>query len=146
MNQLNEVLLGAWLRLSTSINNSRVVSDIPYNESLICNILYRNHIDHPERNLTATELCNETKMLKSQMNRTLNQMEAKNLITKERSESDKRKVYIRLNTEQTEIYLTQHAKILSLLDAIIEKLGEYETQEVIHMLNHISDVADDLIK
>ena len=67
----NEALLGAWLRLSTSINNSRLVTELPYNESLICNVLYRNDLLHNEKKLTATELCAETKILKSQMNRSL---------------------------------------------------------------------------
>ena len=93
MQQLNEVLLGAWLRISTVINNSRLVSEMSYNESLICNILYRNATEHPEHTMTATDLCAETRILKSQMNRILTQLEEKKLITRERSSEDKRKIY-----------------------------------------------------
>lgn len=143
--QLNETLLGAWLRLSTSINNSRVVSEISYNESLICNILYRNALEHPEQKLTATDLCQETKILKSQMNRILTQLEDRNLITRERSSEDKRKVYISLSDQQSNAYLKQHAQILSLLDTIIEKLGKEQTLEIIRALNGISDIANELI-
>lgn len=144
--QLNEVLLGAWLRLSTSINNSRVVSEISYNESLICNILYRNMLEHPEQKLTATDLCRESRILKSQMNRILTQLENKNLITRERSSEDKRKVYVSLSSEQSNAYLKQHAQILTLLDAIIEKFGQEQTLEIIRALNGISDIADEVIK
>lgn len=144
MKPRNEALLGAWLRLSTSINNSRLTSDMPYKESLICNILYRNSLDTPDRLLTATDLCSMTKMLKSQMNRTLNQLEEKNMITRERSPEDKRKVYIHLEPEQAQAYLDQHEKILSLLDAIIERLGVEETENAIHVLHTISDIADEL--
>ena len=144
--QLNELLLGAWLRLSTSINNSRVVSEMSYNESLICNILYRNAAENPEQKLTATNLCYESKILKSQMNRILTQLEKKNLITRERSAEDKRKIYVSLTSEQSNAYLKQHAQILDLLDAIITKLGEEQTKEVIRALNGISDVADEVIK
>ena len=144
--QLNEILLGAWLRLSTAINNSRLVSEISYNESLICNILYRNTTENPKNPLTATDLCAETKILKSQMNRILTQLEEKNLIIRERSSEDKRKVYIRLSMEQSNTYLKQHAQILKLLDDIIEKLGKEQTQEVIHALNEISNVAGEIIK
>ena len=63
--QLNEVLLGAWLKISTAINNSRLVSEMSYNESLICNILYRNATEHPDVLLTATDLCAETKILRN---------------------------------------------------------------------------------
>lgn len=144
--QLNEVLLGAWLKLSTAINNSRIVSEMSYNESLICNILYRNATESPDKALTATDLCVETKILKSQMNRILTQLERKNLITRERSKEDKRKIFIRLTTEQSNAYLKQHEQILKLLDEIIEKLGEEKAKEIIHALNRISNVADEIIK
>lgn len=144
--QLNEVLLGAWLKISTAINNSRLVSEMSYNESLICNILYRNATEDPEHFLTATDLCNETKILKSQMNRILSQLEEKNLITRNRSSQDKRKVYVQLTTEQSNAYLKQHAQILELLDDIIEKLGEEKTLEIINALNGISAVAGEIIK
>ncbi len=144
--QLNEVLLGAWLKISTAINNSRLVSEMSYNESLICNILYRNSTESPEKKLTATDLCAETRILKSQMNRILTQLEEKNLITRERSPEDKRKVYVHLTTEQSNAYLKQHEKILKLLDDIIEKLGEEQTKEVIQALNGVSEIAGEIIK
>ena len=128
--QLNEALLGAWLRLSISINNSRVVSEISYKESLICNILYRNATESPEQSLTATDLCKETRILKSQMNRILTQLENKNLITRERSPEDKRKVFIRLTSEQSNAYIKQHAQILALLDTIIDKLAQNRPKEL----------------
>lgn len=144
--QLNEVLLGAWLKISTAINNSRLVSEMSYNESLICNILYRNSTEKPEKKLTATDLCAETRILKSQMNRILTQLEEKNLITRERSPQDKRKIYVHLTTEQSNAYLKQHEKILKILDDIIEKLGEEQTKELIRALNGVSDVAGKIIK
>ena len=143
--QLNKALLGAWLRLSISINNSRVVSELSYNESLICNILYRNEAEAPGQTMTATDICRETKILKSQMNRILTQLEKKNLITRERSVEDKRKVFVRLTSEQSNAYLRQHAQILELLDTIIVKLGKQQTENIIRALNGISDVADELI-
>jgi len=143
--QLNEALLGAWLKLSTAINNSRLVSEMSYNESLICNILYRNVAECPEKTLTATDLCDETKILKSQMNRILTQLEEKNLIIRERSSEDKRKIYIRLTSDQSNAYLKQHEQILKLLDDVIAKLGKEQTKEIIRALNGISDVADEII-
>lgn len=144
--QLNEALLGAWLKLSTAINNSRLVSEMSYNESLICNILYRNSTENPGTELTATDLCTETKILKSQMNRILTQLEEKKLITRERSEQDKRKVFVRLTSEQSNAYLKQHEQILKLLDDIIEKLGEEQTEDIIRALNGICNVANEIIK
>lgn len=144
--QLNEVLLGAWLKISTAINNSRLVSEMSYNESLICNILYRNSTESPEKKMTATDLCSETRILKSQMNRILTQLEEKNLITRERSLVDKRKIFVHLSTEQSNAYLKQHEKILRLLDDIIEKLGEEQAKGVIRALNDVSDIAGEILK
>lgn len=146
MLQTNEALLGAWLRLSTSINNSRLVTDLPYNESLICNVLYRTELTSPDKLLTATELCAETKILKSQMNRILEQMEEKALIFRERSPEDKRKIFIRLNHDQNTAYFKQHQKILAIMDSVIEKLGEGKSRIVVRTLNDISDVADELFQ
>lgn len=145
MTDLNEQLLEAWLLLSTTIINNKVVSDMPYNEALICNILYKNQLNAPERRLTATDLCLETKMLKSQMNRTLNSMEKKNLISRERSLQDKRQVFISFHPENAAAYHKQHERILQMADAIIERLGIPKTQEVIELLEHVSDMAREVL-
>lgn len=144
MNTMNEDFLTAWLRLSTSINNPRIVSELTYNESLICNILYNQLRNTSETRLTATDLCNATKMLKSQMNRTLNALESKNLITKERSSSDKRLIYITMNIEQVNLYRKQHEKILNIIDAAIQRLGKEKALKTIEVFNSISDLADNL--
>ena len=88
---MNEELLEAWLRLSTILCNDRIVSEMPYNEALICNILYRQEMQKEDKKLTATDLCKQTKMLKSQMNRTLQCMEEKKIITRQRSDVHNRK-------------------------------------------------------
>lgn len=142
---INEMLLSSWLRLSTSIHNSRMVSEMSYNESLICNLLYRHHVNGNQPPLTATGLCNITKMLKSQMNRTLNQLEEKGMISRERSDSDKRQIHIFLNLEQAKSYEKQHEKILQLLDCIIGELGMEQAKDAILLFEKLSDIADRLL-
>lgn len=141
----NEELLNAWLHLSTAINNERLVSDMPYNESLICNILYRNQKNSPEKELTATDLCQMTRMLKSQMNRTLTGMEEKGTIIRERSEKDKRRIYVRMAESQIEAYEQMHRKILALVDAIIEKAGEEQTNRIIQTFHYVADIAEGVL-
>ena len=142
---INEELLGAWLKLSVAINNEKVVSDMPYNEALICNILYRNRIYDPLKKLTATDLCNATKMQKSQMNRTLNNMEEKSLIVRERSELDKRQVFVSLNMEQNEIYERQHVKILEMIDSLTERLGEEKSDQALQLFTMITNIAEEIM-
>ena len=145
MKNINETLLATWLRLSTAINNSRVVSELTYNESLICNILYQHSFGETKQELTATDLCKKTKILKSQMNRTLNHLEELGIILKKRSTADKRRVFILLNKAQADKYEKQHTEILTLLDAIIEKLGAEKAHQTIEILNTISEIADEVL-
>lgn len=139
----NEALLKAWLRLSTSVINSRIVSEMSYNESLVCGILYSH--SKAGKILTATELCQITKMLKSQMNRTLNQLEEKGMILRHRSAADKRQVQLTFNMEHADQYEKQHEDILSLIDHIISKLEPQETAQTISLFNKIADIADGIL-
>ena len=143
---LSEALLGAWLHISTSINNSRIVKTLSYNESLICNYLYRNQLEKDAEQMTATKLCERTKILKSQMNRTLNQLEVKGMIQRERSAKDKRVIYIRLNSEAIKDYEQQHETIMEILKRIIAELGLQRTKETIATLEKVCDIADNLFE
>ncbi len=144
MTSKNEILLDSWLRLTTTIINPRVVYAMSYNESLVCNVLHR-YQNQPDKLITATELCAETKILKSQMNRILNQLEENKMITRTRSTEDRRQVYISLNPENMTPYEEQHAKILSLLDNISARLGEEKTAQTIALFDEISDIAETLL-
>ncbi|MGN1267251.1 MAG: MarR family winged helix-turn-helix transcriptional regulator [Dorea sp.] len=146
MKELSEEILDAWLRLSQSVNNDRVVTDLSYNESLICNILYRAQAKTPDREITATDLCSETKILKSQMNRTLNILEEKELILRERSTSDKRRVLIRLNPAHLKTYEIQHQKILNLIDAIISEIGDEKSVQAMDLFHTIADIAGKVLE
>lgn len=144
MENLNEELLNAWLRLTTSIVSSRIVPDMTYNESLVCNILY-NHYKHSDEKLTATILCRETKMLKSQMNRTLNRLEERGMITRERSTQDKRHVFVTPVLENCSGYIAQHKKILHAMDAMIERMGVEKAQQAIEIFTIAANNADSLL-
>ena len=84
-------------------------------------------------------------MLKSQMNRTLVSMEQKNYITRERSTLDKRQIFITLNPEQMDLYQKQHRKILSIIDKLIEKMGEDKALEAIRTFQLIADTAEEVL-
>lgn len=145
MKETNEGLLRAWLKLSTSVVNDRVVSDLSYNEALICNILYREKVTNPESHMTATDLCQETRMLKSQMNRTLCRMEARGLICRERSEEDKRKIYVFMNPDHMGMYHDLHRKVLKLVDGIVAEIGEQKARLITDLMEEISTAADRLL-
>lgn len=145
MKDLNEEVLDAWLRLTTAISNAKLVSDMPYNEALICNLLYNSQKQQPDIPLTATDLCKTTQILKSQMNRTLQSMEDKGLIERERSTQDKRQVFLRLNTDSP-AFRTQHAKSLKLIDSLIEKTGEDKAEKIAQLFAEIATLAQETIQ
>ena len=145
MEELNEALLSAWIRLSASVINSRVVEELSYSESQVCHALYRSYQKDPDHCMTATSLCAETKMLKSQMNRTLNLLESKGIITRQRSEQDKRHVYVRVNWEGAGVYRAQHDRILKLVDGIIGRMGISRARDAVDLLNQIANIADDCL-
>lgn len=145
MSETNESLLRAWLKLSTSVVNDRVVSDLSYNEARICNILFREKVTNPQVHMTATDLCQETRMLKSQMNRTLCSMEAKGLICRERSSEDKRKILVFMNPDHMGLYHELHYKVLKLVDGIVAEIGEAKARQITELMNEISTAADRLL-
>lgn len=145
MKTTNEGLLRAWLKLSTSIVNDRVVSDLSYNEALICNILFREKVTNPQGHLTATDLCQETRILKSQMNRTLCRLESRGLIRRERSTEDKRKIFVFMNPDHMGLYHELHRKVLLLVDGIVEEIGETKAKLITELMDEISGVADRLL-
>ena len=146
MKNINEEILTSWLCLSKAISNEKLVEDMTYNESIICNTLYHSQLKEPHKELTATDLCRETRMLKSLMNRTLNNMENKKLILRKRSDTDKRRISVRLNPEQLTIYEQQHTKILNLIDAIVQRIGEKRAYEAIDLFHTIADIAEEVIQ
>lgn len=143
---MNEKLLEAWLKLTTAIVNERVASDLPYNESVICNILYKNYRDTPDRPVTATDLCQKMKMQKSQMNRTLSGMEEKGIISRERSAADRRQILVSLNMDRLEVYQRQHERILALIDRLLAQIGPEKAGDIVDMFTQIANTAEEIIK
>lgn len=142
MKEINEKILDAWVQLIMAINSEKLVMDMPFNEAVICNLLYRNK----DKKMTATNLCEITSMQKSQMNRTLCAMEDKNIIIRQRSDSDKRVIYVSLNPNQIDQYQNMHHNILSIVDKMVNNLDEKQINEVIDVFTLVSDIARKEIK
>lgn len=145
MQSMNEKILNAWLNLSTTICNERIVTEMSYNETLICGILHRNAVRYPEKRMTATELCVETNMWKSQMNRCLNSLEKKGMIFRKRSEQDKRQVFVSMNMENAGIYEKQHERVLKFVDSVMEKVGKEKADEIIQLFTLITGKAKEVM-
>ena len=85
-------------------------------------------------------------MQKSQMNRTLTAMESKDIIIRQRSNSDKRVIYINLNPDKIADYQNMHHNILSIVDKLANNLDEDQIKEVINVFTLVSEIARKEIK
>lgn len=139
---MNEKILTAWLNMTTVINNDKITVELPFNEAMICRYLYL----YRNGNVIASQLCEWMNMQKSQMNRTLTNMENKNLIRRIRNEEDRRQIFVVLNEDMISVYAQQHAKILHLINQICEKVGEEKAKEIIDMFDLVSSTAASILQ
>lgn len=137
----NERVLESWLSLTKVINNEKITSSLPFNESMICRYLSQN----TDKNVTATQLCQWLRMQKSQMNRTMNNMEAKGIIKRVKNEDDRRESFVVLNPEMTDVYKKQHEKVLAIIDRIFDKIGEDKADQIIHFFEIITEAAEETL-
>ena len=141
---LNEELLSAWLRLGAVIDNQRLVSDLPFNEAMVCGLLLRAQ----ERGcaLTASDLCAQTRILKSQMNAILQSLEKKGYLQRQRSRTDLRRIELSLLPAGVCHYLESHRQTLSLVDRLIASMGQDTIKTLIPLLLQVADNFDHILK
>ena len=139
MQEVKERLLTSWLMMITAVDSERIPTQLPYNEAVVCNLLYTNK----DKEITATDLCTMTKIMKSQMNRILTNLEEKGLIERVRSSEDKRNMIVRLIEQENSVYLTQHENTLKYVDRLISKLGAKRAEEIIELFTLIANYAND---
>ena len=138
---MQEELLSAWMEMSVFIRGNRILSDLSFNEVMICGLLYRQQESDPP--LTATELGEHTNLLKSQMNHILTGMEQRGLIERTRSTTDKRAVYVQLSQEGRAAYTQEHARVMEILEAVYREFGREKTQELTAMLKKATAIVND---
>lgn len=143
--ELSEELLDGWLSMSMSIWNERLVSAMTYNESMVCNLLYKQPPGDRYR-LTATDLCNKLHIRKSQMNVILNSLEKRGIILRSRSSEDKRNVYIELTGEGRRVYQEAHEEILNLPRELIDHLGEEKTRTFAATMKEVAACFDEMME
>lgn len=136
----SEELLEVWLRLSCVIDNQRLVSDLPFNEALVCGLLSK--AQEGGGCLTASELCAQTRILKSQMNAILSSLEGKGILIRRRAQDDRRRVELRLLPEGLDRYRAAHRRVLALVDRLIEQLGEETAAQLIPQLRRTAELFD----
>lgn len=144
MNQeilLQEQLLFAWMRMSTLIRGNRILSELSFNEIMICGLLMRQQ-DNESAPLTATDLCAQTSLLKSQVNHILTSLENRALIRRVRATHDKRIVYVYLMEAGRALYVAEHARVMEILKQIYHELGREKTRELTQLISKATTIVD----
>jgi len=133
---IQEQLLQSWINMSLVIRGNRLVSGLSFNEMIICRILYEKR-NTGQQTTTATELCQQMQLLKSQINKLLTTMERNGLIERKRSENDRRKIEIRLTDRAVALYTAEHARILQILRHVSDQLGAEQTETLAFLLKEL---------
>lgn len=136
-------LLDAWLNLTSTLWNTRLVSSLTYNEAHVMGILLRHST--PENPMTATDLIRRTRLLKSQMNKILTTLEDRGHVTRTRAELDKRMIYIQLTPTGEQAYLEEHKSIEAILDQLVARIGAERALSISRDLSEIVDVLDSIV-
>ena len=141
---LNEELLTTWLKLSNTINNDRLVTGLSFNEALVC--CFIANAQKENRFLTASDLCAETRILKSQMNAILRSLEEKGMLARQRSQQDLRQIELQLLPDGQERYMQTHQQVLSLVDRLMGDMPEEDIRTLISLLYQIIQNFDKTVK
>ena len=141
--QAGDKLLDAWLNLTSTLWNTRLVTSMTFNEAHVLGILLRHDSDASP--MTATDLIRRTRLLKSQMNKILTSLEKQGFISRNRASADKRMIHIHLTQEGRSAYLNQHKGIEAILAILIERFGEERALSVAEDLREITVILDEIV-
>lgn len=139
--QLDEELLEAWVRLTAILKNTRIPQGMQYNEATVMLIAYKRYEKDGEGLVSFQELINETKMLKSLVNRTVDSLKKKGFLEKCAGETDKRTVFVRPLKENLQAFLSVHKHSLELAGEVISVIGEEDAQAFIRIAQKISQAG-----
>lgn len=130
---LPERMLDAYLGLCTCLWNRRITSNMSFNEALVCYFI-RKAQDQGPPHVTATWLCEQTQIAKSQMNRILNGLQDMDILRRSRSGTDKRQVFLSLNPDKASLFEEEHQNNVQLVHHLQEKFGLQRSEELTSLL------------
>ncbi|MCC8161092.1 MAG: MarR family transcriptional regulator [Oscillospiraceae bacterium] len=129
-------VLSTWVQFEGIMRMTMMSGTLTHREFAVCNM-----IENAGEPITATELCKKLAMHKSQMNRTIANLEKMGIIVRERSDADRRKVYIMLNADGAEAYYDMNQKALAYAGAVVDTIG---TDRITHIGDAFREVVDAL--
>lgn len=146
---LEEELLAVWLRLTSVIDNQRLAithaseeqAPLPFNEAMVCGLLSK--AQEAGAFLTASDLCRQTCILKSQMNAILRSLERKGFVSRCRSHQDRRRIELRLLPEGETLYRHSHRHSIAIVSKLTGRLGVEEARTLLVLLRRTVEIFED---
>lgn len=135
--RLNEEMILSWVHLSALLKSSRITSGLAYNEAVVMLLLYNEYRASGKGSLPFSTIVEETRMLKSQANRTVAALEKRGFVSKQCSPKDKRAVYVTICCDRMEEFLAVHSQSLALADAICNIIGEEDARVFVRIVEKI---------
>lgn len=117
---------------------------LTYNEAVTMKLVYDRYRADGEGRTPVRYIIRQTRMLKSQVNRTLNALCAQGYLTKERDTEDARALFVRPDPDRLEDFLAVHRRSLSIVRAIIHVIGEDDAAEFVRICGKLSAAVPEL--
>ena len=131
--ELEEIMLKAWINMSVNTRENRLLNELSFNEMLVLNMIQ-------DKECSFKELVNELNILKSQLNRVIQNLVQKKLIIAYTPENDKRSLMIKKG-DNTELYKQEHARMIEIMRKIRKQIGEEDTLKLIYLLNQVASLV-----
>lgn len=141
--QSQEELLYAWMQMSVCIRGNRILTTLSFNEIMLCGLLYRQETSGGPP-LTATDLGEQMKLLKSQVNHILTTLEQGGLVQRARGTEDRRTVHVHLTETGRLRYLKEHALVMELVQQVCDGLGEEDTRRLAALISKATGLVTKL--
>lgn len=140
-NSQPEQLVRAWIKLSGILKNTRITKGLMYNEATVMLLLYNRYQSDGMGLISIKEITQETKMLKSLVNRTVNSLEKKELLQRCEGTGDRRMAYVRCVAEKLPVFLAVHNASLSLAKGLIQIVGKRDAEAFVRIVKKIEDAG-----
>ena len=140
MENLEEQVITAWVKLTGVLKNTRITQGMIYNEAIVMNLVYHRYQEDGVGLVSFKEIVQQTQMLKSLVNRTIDSLVAKGCLEKSDGK-DKRTTYVR--AKNFDAFNEEHEKTLSLVRGIIDTIGREDAETFVRISEKIA-TADPL--
>lgn len=131
-------LIQSWVQLSGILKNSRFTKELPYNEAIVMLLLYQHYEANGDDPISIKEITTQTRMLKSQVNRTINSLADKGLLERCEGVGDRRVGYVRCVKERLGVFLQVHASSMEIAHNISRIIGPEDTDAFIRIVEKLA--------